>query len=210
MMRARRAVLLVVGLALGCTTAHAYLLTRSRVLSPSKRVCRRAVASRLVASDASLGSEYERVKAMGVADIKAELELRGVDYSGCFEKDELVRRLTLAREQGEADPSLVDKFNAESLERTFATSGEDAADADEAVDPFEVAADEMDSLPGGLSPEAVKKLASNPELMAILKNPRMQDVLKDVMENGPVAFAKYAGDAEVMKMIAQFQSAIGS
>jgi malic enzyme len=144
---------------------------------------------------------------MKVSDIKAELELRSIDFSGCFEKDDLVRRLVLAREQGEADPTIVDKFNEKNLERSLHKS--DGAD-DVAFDPFAAAkADGVDQLPGGMSPEMVQKMASNPELMAVLQNPKMQAVLKDVMEKGPIAFMQYSGDPEVMAMIKTFTAAMG-
>jgi hypothetical protein len=162
----------------------------------------------MVMSSEAFDGEYARVRAMSVADIKAELELRAIDFSGCCEKDDLVRRLVLAREQGEADPSIVDKFNADNLERSYRKSdGEDADD----VDPFAAAAAEgVDVLPGGMSPEAVKKLSNNPELMAVLQNPKMQAVLKDVMASGPVAFSRHTDDPEVMEMIAIFQKAMMS
>lgn len=172
---------------------------------------RTAVSARAIPTmdGAALDGEYARVAAMSVGDIKSELELRGVDFSGCFEKDDLIRRLVLARQQGEADPSIVDKFNTDTLERSFRREGSEPAEDE--PDPFEVAqAEGVDVLPGGMSPELVKKLASNPELMAVLQNPRMQAVLKDVMASGPVAFAKYMGDPEVMAMIAVFQKAMAS
>mmetsp|Transcript_22380 Transcript_22380/g.69980 ORF Transcript_22380/g.69980 Transcript_22380/m.69980 type:complete len:204 (-) Transcript_22380:403-1014(-) len=199
--------------------AHIAVVLCAAWHSPSaKQLCRAPTtlcATRMprlaqVAMIEDADGEYARVKAMSVADIKAELELRGVDFATLFEKDELVRRLVLARAQGEADPSLVDKFNADSLERSFQNTDPSEGEGEE-VDPFAVADEtDMDSLPGGMSPEMVKKLASNPELMVVLKNPRMQDVLKDVMENGPVAFAKHAQDAEVREMLALFQQAMSS
>lgn len=175
----------------------------------SHRMQRVNVGVRAIAMASSVDGEFARVAAMSVADIKAELELRGVDFSGCFEKDDLVRRLVLARQQGEADPSIVDKFNTDTLERSFRKDGNSETEQD--VDPFAAAAAEgIDVLPGGMSPEMVKKLASNPELMAVLQNPKMQAVLKDVMESGPVAFQKHIGDSEVMSMIAIFQKAMSS
>lgn len=168
-----------------------------------------SVGTRAVVVASPIDGEFARVAAMRVGDIKAELEMRGVDFSGCFEKDDLVRRLVLARQQGEADPSIVDKFNTDTLERSF-RKDENSEDGEEA-DPFAAAAAEgIDMLPGGMSPEMVKKLASNPELMAVLQNPKMQAVLKDVMESGPVAFQKHIGDSEVMSMIAIFQKAVSS
>lgn len=144
-----------------------------------------------MAADADL----DAVKAMATADIKAELELRGVDATQIFEKEDLARRLVLARTQGEADPSIIDTFNSERLERSLA---EDSLD----VEP------DVDVLPGGMSTEMVKKLSQNPQLMAVLQNSKMQEVLKEVMEFGPVAFAKYQSDADVMQMITLFQETL--
>lgn len=168
-----------------------------------------ASGARGISMSESLDGEFERVAQMSVGDIKAELELRGVNFAGCFEKGDLVRRLVLARKQGEADPSIVDRFNADNLERSF-RKGEGGASED-AIDPFASAqAEGISVLPGGMSPETVKKLAGNVELMAVLQNPKMQAVLKDVMESGPIAFQKHAGDSEVVAMIEIFQKAMAS
>jgi hypothetical protein len=39
---------------------------------------------------AAFDGEWSRVRTMKVSDIKAELELRSIDFSGCFERDDLV------------------------------------------------------------------------------------------------------------------------
>ena len=44
---------------------------------------------------------------MRVSELKAELELRKIDYAGMFEKEELARCLADARAGGRADPSLL-------------------------------------------------------------------------------------------------------
>lgn len=46
-----------------------------------------------------------------VSEIKAELKMRGVNFSDCFDKDSLVERLREARSTGKADPSILDEFN---------------------------------------------------------------------------------------------------
>ena len=38
------------------------------------------------------------------------------------------------------------------------------------------------SLPGGLSPEAMRRLAGNPEVMALLTNPKMQEIMASMMQ----------------------------
>jgi len=48
---------------------------------------------------------------MKVAEIKAELSMRKVDFSDCFDKESLVNKLQEARMSGKADPSIIDEFN---------------------------------------------------------------------------------------------------
>ncbi|KAJ1634537.1 hypothetical protein T492DRAFT_1142148 [Pavlovales sp. CCMP2436] len=170
------------------------------LLGPTRHAGARCVTM----SSSEPSNELARVRAMPTADIKAELELRKVDFAGCFEKDDLVRRLVLSREQGEADPTLVDKFNSDLLERSFRKS--DGTSEDDLFD--NSAVEGVEVLPGGMSPEMLQKLASNPKMMSVLQSPRMQVVLKDVMASGPEAFKKYAGDAEVMELIMTFQQAM--
>ena len=65
---------------------------------------------------------------MRVSELKAELELRKVDFSSMFEKEELARCLADARASGRADPTLLDDFNRQSAEQAWtADSGESNA-----------------------------------------------------------------------------------
>ena len=48
---------------------------------------------------------------MRVSEIKAELEMRGIPYADCFDKESLAVRLKEARLSGVANPELLDKFN---------------------------------------------------------------------------------------------------
>lgn len=48
---------------------------------------------------------------MRVSEIKAELDMRGVSYADCFDKESLQQRLVDARLSGKANPELIDKFN---------------------------------------------------------------------------------------------------
>ena len=51
------------------------------------------------------------VGSMRVSEIKAELKLRGVDFSDCFDRESLAQKLRTARTRGKADPSILDQFN---------------------------------------------------------------------------------------------------
>lgn len=51
------------------------------------------------------------VGTMRVSELKSELKLRGVDFSDCFDKESLAKKLRDARATGKADPSIIDQFN---------------------------------------------------------------------------------------------------
>lgn len=53
-----------------------------------------------------------RERLMSIDELKAELELRGVDFKDCFSKSELVNRLIESRVAGKAIPDILDKFNS--------------------------------------------------------------------------------------------------
>ena len=40
------------------------------------------------------------------------------------------------------------------------------------------------TLPGGMTPDVLKKLVSNPDLMVLLQNTKMQEVMKRMMTGG--------------------------
>jgi hypothetical protein len=143
---------------------------------------------------------------MKVKDLKAELELRKVNSAGVMEKEELARLLADARASGKADPTIVDEFNKQVLEKDLA--GESAtAQVDEEVVKEAVASD--GGLPGGLSPEALTAMMNNPEMMALLRNPKMQEVMKAVMENGPEAAEAMMDDPELKDMLKKVQDMTG-
>jgi len=125
--------------------------------------------------------EEELVEAgsMRISEIKSELKLRNVDFSDCFDKESLVNKLEDARKSGKADPSIVDKFNKQSLENAFEERKVKLEDED-----IEKAVAADGTLPGGFPPEMLKKLTSNPELMSLLQNPKMQDAMKLMMTGG--------------------------
>jgi hypothetical protein len=53
----------------------------------------------------------ERVNDMTLDEIKAELDLRSVNYEDCFSKKELVAKLGSARRDGKAAPDIFNSFN---------------------------------------------------------------------------------------------------
>ena len=76
-----------------------------------------------------------------VKDLKAELELRKVDTGGVMEKEELARLLADARASGRADPTLIDEFNKQNLEKDLAgvSSGESVRASDVSAKGFQSA-----------------------------------------------------------------------
>ena len=140
------------------------------------------------AGDAADGDSEDSFKScmkMRVSEIKAELELRKISTEGLFEKEELARLLSESRRAGRADPSLLDEFNKKNLEKAFeATPGAEAtADAPD----LSAAAAADGSLPGGMSPEVLQAATSNPELMQLLRNQKLQDLMREMMAGGDAA-----------------------
>ena len=121
--------------------------------------------------------EYEEVEPgkMRVSEIKAELKLRNVDFGDCFDKESLAARLAKARMQGKADPTLVDDFKQRIGEKT-------TIDIDDEVLQSAVGGD--GTLPGGMPPDMLKSLMSNPELVELLQSEKMQSVMKLMMTEG--------------------------
>jgi len=164
----------------------------------------------IVAAEAAEGDDdatYASCMKMRVSELKAELDLRKIDCANMFEKNELARALANARSEGRADPSLIDDFNRQSAERAW------SADAGQPATPdLESAADVAASdggLPGGMSPDKLSTLIQDPELMGMLRNPKMQEVMKKVMEGGPEAAAEYMGDPEVREMLTKISTITG-
>jgi hypothetical protein len=155
---------------------------------------------------------YAKVKAMRVSEIKAELDLRKISYVGLFEKEELARALAESRAEGRADPEILDRFNREKMERMMdenapPVAGAGNGEADVSLDDA-VAGD--GSLPGGMSPEKLSELMNNPEMMALLSNPRLQDVMKQVMEKGPAGVdPSMMSDPETREVLEKLQGILG-
>ena len=175
------------------------------------RRTRPAMCDVSVTGDSVTGDAFESCMGMKVSELKAELDLRKVSYDGMFEKEEFARCLSEARRSGRADPDILDAFNKQSAEQAWAATDVLVDEATgEAEGPGMGSVTSSDGgLPGGLSPEAMSSLSSNPEAMAILRNPKMQAVMKQVMEGGPEAAGAFMDDAEVRKMLEEFQGLAG-
>ena len=137
---------------------------------------------------------------MTLDELKAELDMRGVDYSDCFTKNELAKRLGESRVTGKADPSIIDNFN----QALSASEDGEGAVIDENIlndiDTSELTAQDG-SMPGGLPPEMMKAMASDPEIMNMLKDPKMQEIMKSMMSGGPEAMKKYMSDPDAVALL---------
>mmetsp|Transcript_21365 Transcript_21365/g.50201 ORF Transcript_21365/g.50201 Transcript_21365/m.50201 type:complete len:202 (-) Transcript_21365:1080-1685(-) len=116
---------------------------------------------------------------MRISEIKSELDLRRVKYVDCFDRQSLEERLNDARSQGRADESIIDEFNKRNLEASVKG------------DTFEVSDDMIDkatagdgTLPGGMPPEMLKSMMNDPDLVNMLRSPKMQEIMKIVMSEG--------------------------
>jgi hypothetical protein len=116
---------------------------------------------------------------MRVSEIKAELDLRGISYTDCFDKESLVERLQEARATGKANPDILDKFNKQKIESTFNEKKLEVKDEE-----LERMVANDGTLPGGLTPDQFKKLTGNPEIMTLLQSTKMQEAMKLMMTGG--------------------------
>jgi hypothetical protein len=68
-------------------------------ITPSSRISFLSSSTELYNEADSIDVEAEDVEpgTMRVAEIKSELDLRGVDYTDCFEKESLAQKLVQAR-----------------------------------------------------------------------------------------------------------------
>lgn len=140
------------------------------------------------------------ISSMTIDEIKSELDLRNVNYDDCISKSQLVDKLTQSRLKGKADPSIIDQFNSVTK-----------SDIDEFFDDPDMIS-QMTSkdgkLPGGLPPDVVKALVSDPKIIQMLKDPKMQDVMKAVMTNGPDGLKKYLSDPDAMLLLESLSKAM--
>ena len=139
-------------------------------------------------------------------ELKAELELRGVDYSDCVSKKELSDRLKANRLQGRADPKILDQFN-ENFDPTLVQNADQREKVfDQAV--MEDIISKDGNLPGGLPPDMMKTLASDPEIMRMLQDPKMQDIMRTMMTGGPDAVKKYLADPDAVSLLDRLSKAM--
>lgn len=140
--------------------------------------------------------EEEEPGRMRVLEIKSELDLRGVDYSDCFDKENLAQKLVQARASGKADPSIIDQFNKQ-LENNDLKDG---LTIDSDIIEEAVASD--GTLPGGMPPDMLNKLMSNPELVGLMSNPKLQEVMKLMMTGGQDALEReMQNDKQIRELI---------
>ena len=114
-----------------------------------------------------------------ISEIKAELDLRGISYADCFDKESLILRLQEARATGKADPRILEKFNKQKLEQQFKEEKVELRDED-----INAAVAHDGTIPGGLTPEQFKKLSGNPEIMMLLQSTKMQEAMTLMMTGG--------------------------
>ena len=143
---------------------------------------------------------------MKISEIKSELDLRAVSYSDCFDRESLELRLNEARCTGKADPSILDRFNKANEK---ATKEGKSFELDEKV--LEGALGGDGTLPGGMPPDMLTEMLADPEVVAMLRNPKMQEVMKLVMEGGQDAFEEaMKGDEEMLELVKKLNVIMGN
>lgn len=141
----------------------------------------------------------DRVADMTLDEIKAELEVRAVNYEDCFSKRELIQKLGKARREGKATPDIFNQFNE--------LTNDDVIKSLES-DKVEEVLSKDGRLPGGLSPEVMKELSSDPEIMTMLRDPKMQEIMKSVMTGGPQSLQKYTADPNSILLLNSLSKAM--
>ena len=167
------------------------------------RIIPRTRLSQLQSSNTNNADSFfddERVAEMTLDEIKAELEVRAVNYDDCFSKRELVQKLGQARREGKATPDLFNQFNE--------LSNDDVIKSLEDKDKVEEVLSKDGRLPGGLAPEVMKELSSDPEIMTMLRDPKMQDIMKAVMTGGPQGLQKYTADPDSILLLNSLSKAM--
>jgi len=167
------------------------------------RIIPRTRLSQLQSSNTNNADSFfddERVAEMTLDEIKAELEVRAVNYDDCFSKRELVQKLGQARREGKATPDIFNQFNE--------LSNDDVIKSLEDKDKVEEVLSKDGRLPGGLAPEVMKELSSDPEIMTMLRDPKMQDIMKAVMTGGPQGLQKYTADPDSILLLNSLSKAM--
>ena len=144
----------------------------------------------------------EREAALSIDEIKGELELRGVDFTDCFTRTDLIMKLIASRATGKvADAEgVLDQFNQMAQEGV-----------DDDVFTSEVVQDSVagdGALPGGMDPAMVKMLSADPEIMGFLREPKFQAIMKSVMTGGPDAIMGYLSDPQAVRMLQAISAAV--
>jgi hypothetical protein len=63
------------------------------------------------------------------------------------------------------------------------------------------------TLPGGMDPEMFQKLVGNPEVMALMQSPKLQDAMKLMMTSGQEELAKaIKTDPELQQVVKQLDN----
>lgn len=140
---------------------------------------------------------------MTLDELKAELDMRGVNYDDCFSKGELVSRLVESRTLGRANPEILERFNQD-IEELGSNSPVGSRELDAEIVEKAVAKD--GGLPGGMSPELLKSLSADPAIMQMLRDPKMQDIMTSVMRGGPDAMKKYLSDPDAVSLLQRLSS----
>jgi len=66
------------------------------------------------------------------------------------------------------------------------------------------------TLPGGMPPDVLKELISNPEVMSLMQNPKMQDAMKIMMSGGQGAMEQaMKDDPELFKIVTKLNEIMG-
>lgn len=107
---------------------------------------------------------------MSIDEIKAELDMRGVDFQDCISKSELVQRLVETRVNGKANPDILKSIKEPEI---------DIKDVDDNI--FDQVVSKDGNLPGGMSKDMLKALTSDQDIMRMLQDPKMQDIMSAVM-----------------------------
>jgi hypothetical protein len=156
------------------------------------------VHSSIYSSSNSIDDDDEIVEPgkMRVSEIKGELELQGICFDDCFDKESLVKRLKDARATGKADPSILEEFNKKKLEENV--TGKKVKIRDEDI---QKAVANDGTLPGGLDPEQLKTLIGNPEVMTLLQTVKMQEAMKVMMTEGQEGLEKAMMEDQELKEI---------
>ncbi|KAL7434908.1 hypothetical protein ACHAXH_009048 [Discostella pseudostelligera] len=142
---------------------------------------------------------------MKISEIKSELDLRKVSYSDCFDRESLECRLNDARASGKADPSIIDEFNKRNLEATFEGKSLEVSD-----DMIANSLGGDGTLPGAMPPEMLKAMMGDEELVAMLRSPKMQEIMKLVMSDGQEELEKLmAVDKETYECVTKLNQIMG-